>query len=372
VAWSAGNATRLSGACHGSSGHWACPGPSSGRSLTAPADSSQRWQYSAVPEIPLTIHGRAVRTVFDLLGRTENDLTYSLGWALASVPALAERILSDVLGSAPGQIDAVSLQEWGPDRGYTDIEIQSDTSHVIIEAKRGWTLPTEGQLRLYAPRLAARHSALLVLAECSPAFGSRHLPAAVAGVRVVYRSWRQVVQSVRSLGEQGPHRDRRLLRELGRYLEGAMTMQDPTSNWTYCVSLSKKVPTGWRRSTVDFVVEENIYFCPYAFRGWPKRPPNYLAFRWGGHVRDVRHVESYEVVEELQELIPEIPPQGAEFLQIVHRLGPPIPLPAPLPNGAKYRATRLWVPLDLILTEPTLASAVARIPERLAVGGEPA
>lgn len=50
-----------------------------------------------MPETSLTIHGRTTGTVFDLLGTKENDLTYSLGWALANVPALEERILSDVV-----------------------------------------------------------------------------------------------------------------------------------------------------------------------------------------------------------------------------------------------------------------------------------
>ena len=36
----------------------------------------------------LLLHGRPVATVFDLLGRDENDMTYALGWGLTRSDAL--------------------------------------------------------------------------------------------------------------------------------------------------------------------------------------------------------------------------------------------------------------------------------------------
>ncbi len=314
----------------------------------------------------LTVHGRPVHTVFDLLGRKENDLTYSLGWGLANVPRLAGRLMGEAFGETVAEVSSVSLQERGPDRGYTDIELRTASHHLLVEAKRGWSLPSLRQLQLYSPRLSSNHSAFLVLAECSPAFASHKLPQTVGGARVVYRSWRQMLSTVEGLRDEGRQRERRVLGDLATYLRGVVTMQDLASNWTYSVSLSAQVPPGWPCSTVDFVAQRDTYFCPYGVHGWPKTPPNYLAFRWRGHVRDVRHVEGYEVVEELRSVIPGIPTQGFPFLQIVFRLGPPIPLPAPLPNGAQYRATRIWVPLDLLLTESTLKEALAKGRERAA------
>jgi hypothetical protein len=39
------------------------------------------------------------------------------------------------------------------DGGFTDIEIRAADVHVIVEAKRGWALPAEDQLRRYeAPK----------------------------------------------------------------------------------------------------------------------------------------------------------------------------------------------------------------------------
>ena len=48
--------------------------------------------------IPLQLHGKEVTTIFDLLGRTENDMTYSLGWCLAQVPAFLDGF-GDLLGT---------------------------------------------------------------------------------------------------------------------------------------------------------------------------------------------------------------------------------------------------------------------------------
>ncbi len=208
--------------------------------------------------------------------------------------------------------------------------------------------------------------ALLVISECTRTYADRHLSKSVEGVRVEFRSWREVIALVEHSLRACPRREQSVLRETHRYLRGVMTMQALDSNWTYCVSLNQRRPEGWPLSTVEFVRERGIYFCPYAAPHWPKTPPNYLAFRWSGHVQDVRHVDAYQVVEELNEVIPELPAQGHPFLQIVYTLGPPIPLPAPLSNGAQYRSSRVWVPLDLLLTASTLADALALKQERLA------
>jgi hypothetical protein len=101
-----------------------------------------------VPE--LLLHGQPVRTVFDLLGDKENDLTYSLGWGLANSPRLVGAILDDVaaeLGVTDvGQDPDIRLQEHVPGSGFTDVEIRTSAMHVIIEAKRGWALPPDEQL----------------------------------------------------------------------------------------------------------------------------------------------------------------------------------------------------------------------------------
>src|SRR5687767_14294962 len=97
--------------------------------------------------VELRLHGQLVETVFDLLGKKENDITYSVGWALANCSTFCELILAEIFtGEAIGAVQAIKLQQFGADRGFTDIEILTERTHVIVEAKRGWMLPGTDQL----------------------------------------------------------------------------------------------------------------------------------------------------------------------------------------------------------------------------------
>lgn len=119
----------------------------------------------------LTLHGRAVSTVFDLLGAREDDITYSLGWGLSRSDALARAILEEAFGAASqGPLIAIRLQESEAGTGRTDIEIETEREHLVIEAKRGWTLPLPSQLAKYEERLIARDERarhIAVVAECA-------------------------------------------------------------------------------------------------------------------------------------------------------------------------------------------------------------
>jgi hypothetical protein len=104
----------------------------------------------------LVLHDRPIPTVFDLLGHDENDMTASLGWALAHNAALLDRFVQRI---APGvsltEPPAIELQKHDrADGGFTDIELLAPELHVIIEAKRGWNPPSETQLRRYEDRFA--------------------------------------------------------------------------------------------------------------------------------------------------------------------------------------------------------------------------
>src|SRR3954453_7997100 len=132
----------------------------------------------------LSLHGRSVATVFDLLGDKEDDITYALGWALAQSAALVDALLAAAYGDDvdAGELVALRLQESVPGAGRTDVEVETDRLHLIVEAKRGWGLPTEEQLRRYAGRFEdGRAPALLVVAECSADYARPRLPAQVGG-----------------------------------------------------------------------------------------------------------------------------------------------------------------------------------------------
>lgn len=191
--------------------------------------------------VELSLHGREVRTVFDLLGRKENDITYSLGWALAQTDRLVQALLKAVFKKKSGAVRAVRLQEFVAGGGITDIEVETDRLHLIVEAKRGWDLPTEAQLQQYAPRLrGVADSATLVMSECSDGYARGRLPRQVGGMRVEHLSWAEVTRLAESAAGAGGLNEKRLLQELVRYLRGLMTMQNTTSNMVYSVSLGRQ------------------------------------------------------------------------------------------------------------------------------------
>jgi hypothetical protein len=188
---------------------------------------------------------------------------------------------------------------------------------------------------------------------------------------VRHRSWQQLVRIVDDASRGGSHRERRLLRELRHYLSGVITMQDLTSNWTYVVALSARTPLGWGLSFLDVVLKHRRYFHPYGSGGgWPRTPPNYLGFRWGGRLRQLHHVESYKVVDSLNDEFQEIP-RDVVGTHIVYDLGPAMIPSRPVPNGAQYRAARLWAALDLLLTAPTLKEALAQTKARQRMAAQP-
>src|ERR1700690_424845 len=97
----------------------------------------------------LILYARNIPTVFDLLGHDENDMTRALGWGLARNAALLHGFVAKVATNAEVTNDLVGELQMHDetDRGFTDIELRSPGLHVIVEAKRGWSLPAEAQLR---------------------------------------------------------------------------------------------------------------------------------------------------------------------------------------------------------------------------------
>ena len=169
--------------------------------------------------------------------------------------------------------DTVRLQEGVSGAGFTDIEILAGEGdvHIVIEAKRGYNLPAARAAEEVRDPTEPKPTALFVCAEASAEFVDGKLPDAVAGVPVLYRSWREIEALVTSAATVSRrHAEKRLLRDLSRYLKGLMTMQNVSSNLVYVVSLGGEIEdTGM--SFRDVVVEHDTYFCPFGgSAGWPK------------------------------------------------------------------------------------------------------
>src|SRR4051812_20047411 len=101
----------------------------------------------------LTCRSREVRTVFDLLGDKENDMTFSLGWVMGVSHHFVKAFLRYVTEAEWAKtVDAIiQLQTGRIEYGITDVEIKLDSALAMtIEAKRGPELPSLDQLRRYA------------------------------------------------------------------------------------------------------------------------------------------------------------------------------------------------------------------------------
>ncbi|HEV2973724.1 MAG TPA: hypothetical protein VGX69_01855 [Solirubrobacteraceae bacterium] len=329
----------------------------------------------------LTLHSRPVQTVFDLLGDKEDDITYSVGWGLAQSEAFARALLAEAFGAAEqGEITAIRLQESAPGTGRTDVELETERLHLVLEAKRGWNLPTEAQLQQYADRLNERddrRGRIVVVAECARYYPPvKTLPKSLDGVPVLYLPWKRIAEIAMNMAAASrSHAEKRLLADLTSYLKGLMTMQDVTSNMVFVVVLGQD-PLKWSTLTFkDTVIERGFYYHPVGGRkGWPHTPPNYIAFRFDGRLQQVRHVDNYEVITRPHDYIPEIIPQAdwSDEPHFLYTLGPPIEPAKPVRNGKIWPNARLWCAFDLLLTCETIGEARDKTQARLAVAGEAA
>jgi len=312
--------------------------------------------------VALSRHGAAVASVFGLAGTNENDLTAALGFTLAKCPPLAaavtQRICAAVGSTAHGDL-SLALEEHGT-VGRTDLELKLGSSLFVIEAKRGWLLPGKAQLAQYAGRINAAPGggALVTLSQASPALAAQTLPSQVTGVPVVHLPWRDVLADAADVRAGCRGHERLWLDEFNAYMNEVIRMRRVEDSWTYCVVLNDEKPGG-TATFKEIVTDQLSYFHPYGTGGWPTEAPNFMAFRWAGAVQRIHRVIDHEVVPQLSDRWPELTDKAAKRPHAVYRLGPRLPPHEPIPNGAPYRASRLWVLLDQLQTATTLAAAIA-------------
>lgn len=335
----------------------------------------------------LMVHGQKVETVFDLLGNNENAMTYSLGWALAKSDSFC-RALAELIEIEGGFTDAmhIRLQDHVQEKGYTDIElIDPGKYQVIIEAKRGFTVPGKEQLEKYADRLLATADTiakplLVVLAESDrdESWLKIHVPADVKGIPVKSISWRRFQAMALHSIAHANHEEKRLLKQLVQYLDKVTSMQNQNSNMVYVVSLSGDTFSDSEITFIDVVEKFGKYFHPVGGSkgGWPVEPPNYIAFRYHGALQSIHHIESYTVIENYYPHfpVPENSPAGEPHY--LYTLGAAIKPPHEVrTNDANgnypnpFRNGRKWCFLDLLLTCDSVAEAAGKTRERQAIAG---
>ena len=333
----------------------------------------------------LMVHDQKAETVFDLIGSDENAMTYSLGWALAECDSFC-RSLAVLLGITEGFSDAthIRLQEYVREKGFTDIELlDPGKHHIIIEAKRGFTVPSTNQLEKYADRLSADgdtkankiNKMLVVLAESDreDQWLAQHVPTSIKGIAVRAISWRKVQQAARDSMGSATYAEKRWLEKLSQYLGRVTTAQNQNSNEVYVVSLSQDLVFQEQKITyIDVVEKFGKYFHPIGGdkHGWPVKPPNYIAFRYHGVLQSIHHVESYIVIENFYPHFPVHQDSDIGVPLYLYELGEAIkpthrtPTNDPQKHYTLYANARKYCFIDLLLTCGSIAEAAARTKER--------
>jgi hypothetical protein len=172
-------------------------------------------------------------------------------------------------------------------------------------------------------------------------------------IEICLLSWEQLAHLAIEAQRRASHAEKRLLKELLVYFEGLMTLQNYDSNWVYVVSLGAGAPEGWQISWIDIVKKRSSYFHPVG-DGWPKAPPNYIAFRYAGKLQSIHHIKGVEVFTDPGTKFKEIPNLKPHFL---YSLGPAF-LPAHEVKMDKLSPMgRHWCMLDTFFVSNTVSDA---------------
>lgn len=320
----------------------------------------------------LVVRGKEPSSVFGLLGLDENSATFALGWALEKSPVLLSQLVSSIFAESLEVQDAVvSLQLHSRQAGgFTDIEIQAGTEyHAVIEAKRYWDAPSLAQFERYSARLAAsraRRQRLVSVSAADVATALRGLPADVGGVPLVHLSWGQLHALARAARASEKSLEAKLwLEQLSIHLKDYVAMDRLSNNQVYVVSLSSDpMVEGSSYTWIDAIEKDRQYFHPVG-KGWPVQPPNYIAFRYGGKVRSVHHVESFRIVQNLADA-------NTSWLQttndhFVYVLGPPMRPASDVSTKGVWSSGRVYCAIDTLLSGKyaSVGEALAETKRRL-------
>ncbi len=253
----------------------------------------------------------------------------------------------------------IELQTFGKDKGFTDFEITVDNEfHFVIEAKKGWVLPSTIQLKRYLNRFGdftKTKRMFIILSDCSEGYVNNNLPPSLYGVPITSITWRGIIKSINQDYPNANNKEKYLLRELKEYLQKVVQMENKESNLVYVVSLANNIPNWSKISWKDVVYKKKRYFYP-SDGGWPKIPPNYIAFRFDGILQSIHHVEDYEVVDDMHNEIKEIK-KGKLINHNLLKLGPRFEPRSILQGGNLWSNGRRWCMLDTLFTSRTIEEA---------------
>ncbi len=312
----------------------------------------------------LKAYGNNVNSIFQLIGDKENDITKSIAWALNKCNIFLMNIVYDIfkIRVNPSKID-ILYQSYDKKTGITDIEITDyQTFYIIIEAKRGWSLPSNKQLTKYSLRdkfirSDVPNKAIVSMSECNEKYATVNLLSKTNnGILIKHLSWQKIYDLADRSKINSNNAQKRLLEELKIYLGGIMKIQTKDSNWVYIVSLSTGKPKGCNISFIDIVSNYKKYFHVVG-KNWPKEPPNYIAFRYYGKLQSIHHIDKYVISKNIHDEIKDMPDKKEKDNFFVYHLGPAIIPQKEVKTGKIYPNGRVWAMLDTLLTSDTISYA---------------
>ena len=220
---------------------------------------------------PPSLRGKRMDTFFHLLGNNENAMTISLGWCMSQVPSFLD-CLGDALDTPNLSTHnaIIRLQKHQRGTGITDLEIYAPGYAAwIIEAKRGFTVPSADQLERFSVRLAQpdyrstkRGLVVLAASDRNNQWLSRKLPHRIGLIPFHALSWREIQRMAEEARNDAGRSGKNLLRQFHTYLGSEGNMQDQHSNWLYVVSLSRSTFGGGVTKFIDVVERHRMYFHP--------------------------------------------------------------------------------------------------------------
>jgi len=309
----------------------------------------------------MKIHGNEINSFFELLGHNENDITYATGWCLSEVKPFLNKFIIEIENKNINQQDfSIELQKFGEDKGYTDIELISEDYFYIIEAKKGWNLPSSEQLMKYISRFKKekrKYNRIIVISDCRKEYAKRQLAKYNLKVPIVFISFNEIYKLFKEIKSDCNNQQRFILNELNKYYRKVIKMIDTDSNEVFCVVVSDKKIKG--NFTFLNVVEKGYYFYPIK-SGWPKdKPPTYIAFRYRGKLLSIHHVDGYEIVEKPDKQVPELIgwPGWSDNLHYMLKLGKGFKPDHEIKNGKIYATQHIKCMLDTLFTSKTIQEA---------------
>jgi hypothetical protein len=312
----------------------------------------------------LVIRGSAPTSVFQLNGSDENSATHALGWVLQQSLTFRKIFVESVLGEPVDVTDAtLSLQRHGEDGGYTDLEIHSGKEfHIVVEAKKGWQIPSIDQLSKYRPRMKAGGGSRQRLVSISSArtdIVEHTLPTQLDGAALIHLSWRDIQRMAATSNQKASGVVERLwLRQLVAHLEEFVAMARFTDNTVYVVSLGLgPMVAGGTHTWID-VVEKDCRYFHRVGKTWPSQPPNYVGFRYHGKLQSVHHVDSFQIAADVSTINPLWLPTRVDHF--IYRLGPPMKPVVEIRTGAINRNARCTCSIDTLLSGAFTTIGAAR------------